>query len=48
MAIALLRFNFNYGDLIHWLGGEYTGAHLDWNATFDIEDSVRLASIPPG
>jgi hypothetical protein len=45
---ALLRFNFNYGDFIRWLGGEYTGAHRDWDATFDIVDSVRLASIPPG
>ena len=35
MAVALLRFNFNYGDFIRWLGGEYTGAHQDWDATFD-------------
>jgi hypothetical protein len=48
MAVALLRFNFNYGDFIRWLGGEYTGAHRDKDATFDIVDSVRLASIPPG
>jgi len=48
MAVALLRFNFNYGNFIRWLGGEYTGAHQDWDARFDIVDSVRLASIPPG
>ena len=26
MAAALLRFNFNYGDFVRWLGGKYTGA----------------------
>ena len=40
MAVALLRFNFEYGDFICWLGGEYTGARWDWNATFDIVNSV--------
>jgi hypothetical protein len=48
MAVALLRFNFNYGDFIRWLGSEYTDAHRDWDTTFDIVDSARLASIPPG
>jgi hypothetical protein len=48
MAVALLRFNFNYGNFICWLSGEYTGAHQDWDARFDIVNSVRLASIPPG
>ena len=47
MAAALLRFNFNYGDFVRWLGGEYTGAQRDWDATFDIVDSVRTSSIPP-
>jgi len=48
MAAALLCFNFNYGDFVCWLGGEYTGAQRDWDATFDIVDSVRTSSIPPG
>jgi hypothetical protein len=48
MAAALLRFNFNYGDFVRWLGGEYTGAQQDWDATFDIVDSVRSSSIPQG
>ena len=27
MAAALLCFNFNYGNFVRWLGGEYTEAH---------------------
>ena len=26
-AAALLRFYFNYGDFVHWLGGKYTNRH---------------------
>ena len=48
MAAALLRFNCNYGDFVRWLGGEYTGAQRDWDATFDIVDSVRTSLVPPG
>ena len=48
MAAALLRFNFNYGDFVRWLGSEYTGAQRDWDATFDIVDSIRTSSVPPG
>lgn len=28
---ALLRFDFEHGDLIRWLGGEYTNRQRDWN-----------------
>jgi len=31
MAAALLRFNFNYSDLIRWLQGPYTHAHCQWD-----------------
>ena len=48
MAAALLCFNFNYGDFVRWLGGEYTGAQRDWDATFDIVDSVQTSLVPPG
>jgi len=48
MAAALLRFNFNYGDFVPWLRGEYTGAQRDWDATFDIVDSVQTSLVPPG
>jgi len=47
MATALLCFNFNYGDFVRWLGGEYTGAQRG-DATFDIVDSVRTSLVPPG
>jgi hypothetical protein len=30
-SIALLRFDFNYGDFIRWLGGEYTNRQRDWS-----------------
>jgi hypothetical protein len=42
---ALLRFNFVYGDMIRWLGGEYTNRHHDWQQIFnDIES--RATSVP--
>jgi hypothetical protein len=48
---ALLHFNFVYGDLIHWLGGEYTNRHRDWEKVFTTIDSrpARLApaNLPP-
>jgi hypothetical protein len=48
---ALLRFNFVYGDMIRWLGGEYTNRNRDWQQIFtDIESSpVRPAPahVPP-
>jgi hypothetical protein len=31
-AVALLHFDFNYDDLIHWMEGEYTNAHGDWSS----------------
>ena len=32
MGAALLSFDFDYGDLVRWLGGEYTNQHRDWDA----------------
>jgi hypothetical protein len=29
--MALLRFDFDYGDFVRWLGGEYTNRQRDWN-----------------
>jgi hypothetical protein len=48
MGVALLRFNFDHGDLIRWLGGEYTNAFRDWETAFDIVDTVRHHKVPPG
>ena len=32
MGAALLSFDFDYGDLVRWLEGEYTNRGRDWNA----------------
>jgi hypothetical protein len=48
MGVALLCFNFDHGDLIRWLGGEYTNAFCDWETAFDIVDTVRHHKVPPG
>jgi hypothetical protein len=48
MACALLRFDFHHGDLIRWLGGEYTNEFRDWEAVFDAVDIVRDCPPLPG
>jgi hypothetical protein len=48
MGVALLRFNFDHGDLVRWLGGEYTNNFRDWEAAFEVVDSVRQQHVPPG
>ncbi len=44
-ACALLRFHFYYGDLVRWLGGEYTNRHRDWQTTF--QTLVKVCTRPP-
>ena len=41
MAVALICFDFNFGDLICWLEGEYTNAHQDWSAMCNIMNVVH-------
>lgn len=48
LACALLRFDFHHGDLIRWLGGEYTNQSRDWPAVFDALDVVRDCPPLPG
>jgi hypothetical protein len=48
IAVALLRFDFDYGDLVRWLGGEYTNAHRDWADAFQQVGAVRHCKVPPG
>ena len=48
MAAALLRFNFNYGNLIRWLKGPYTYNHRDWTALQDCIKIVENVPPPPG
>jgi hypothetical protein len=47
-AVALLRFDFNYGDLIRWMEGEYTNAHRDWSSVSDTINAVRDILPPEG
>ncbi len=49
-AVALLHFDFHYGDLIRWMGGEYTNAHRDWsaiNATIDAVWDIKPPNSYP-
>ena len=48
MASALVRLHFNYGDLLRWLGGEYTLSHFDRSLFCDVVATVRDVPIPPG
>jgi hypothetical protein len=48
MGAALLSFDFDYGDLVRWLSGEYTNAHRDWDELSGIIDEVRQHQQRPG
>ena len=48
MAAALLRFDFNYGDLLRWLGGPYTNSHRNWDDVFLALEAVSSQEPPPG
>jgi hypothetical protein len=44
-AAALLRFNFDLGDMWKWLGGPYTNAHRNWG---DLHTLIsQISEIPP-
>ncbi|GKY97509.1 hypothetical protein MPSEU_000709100 [Mayamaea pseudoterrestris] len=46
MGAALLRCDFNYGDLLRWLGGEYTQQNQDRSLLRDVITAVRSKGIP--
>ena len=48
MAAALMRFDFNYGDFMRWLGGPYTNSHRNWEDVFLALESVSSTQPPPG
>ena len=48
MGVALLRFDFNYGDLVRWLGREYTNAHRDWSTMSDTLNALEDLDPPEG
>ena len=47
-ASLLLRFDFNYGDSIRYVGGPYTNAHRNWDDTFLHLETVSSITPPPG
>eukprot|EP00980_Cylindrotheca_fusiformis_P020539 scaffold7616_cov169-Cylindrotheca_fusiformis.AAC.1 len=47
-TMALLRFDFDYGDFIRWMGGEYTNRHRDWNAEWQYLLSLPCRDLPSG
>jgi hypothetical protein len=47
MGAALVRFNMNYGDLLRWLGGEYTYQYQDRSLLTDLVETIRSAATPP-
>eukprot|EP00980_Cylindrotheca_fusiformis_P020541 scaffold7617_cov143-Cylindrotheca_fusiformis.AAC.2 len=47
-TMALLRFDFDYGDFIRWMGGEYTNRHRDWNAEWHYLLSLPCRDLPSG
>ena len=46
MCKALLLFHFDFGDLVRWLGGDYTHDHIDHDSTK--EALVALRSVQQG
>lgn len=48
MGAALLSFDFDYGDLVRWLGGEYTNDQRDWNALQRQIDLAMESQQRPG
>lgn len=47
-SVALLRFNFHYGDMVRWMGGEYTNRHQNWSQQWDkLLRSRTKRPLPP-
>jgi hypothetical protein len=44
----LIRFDFDLYDTIHWLEGEYTNSHRDWQQLADTMNAVRSIEPPNG
>jgi hypothetical protein len=48
VGAALMRFDFFYGDVIRFMGGEFTHEHRDFKEAFAIIERVRNMQPPPG
>eukprot|EP00980_Cylindrotheca_fusiformis_P008874 scaffold1899_cov112-Cylindrotheca_fusiformis.AAC.1 len=47
-SAALLRFDFDYGDFIRWMGGEYTNQYRDWTREWEIILNTPCRRLPAG
>ena len=48
MGAALLSFDFDYGDLVRWLEGEYTNQTRDWDALCEHMAAAMAQQQKPG
>ena len=48
MSAALIRFHFNTGDLLRWLGGDYTHSYMDFDALEVALEPLRHRQPRPG
>jgi len=48
MGAALLSFDFDYGDLVRWLEGEYTNQTRDWDALREHMAAATAQQQKPG
>eukprot|EP00980_Cylindrotheca_fusiformis_P017027 scaffold5212_cov116-Cylindrotheca_fusiformis.AAC.1 len=47
-SAALLRFDFDYGDFVRWMGGEYTNQSRDWNSEWKHILNLPCRQLPAG
>ena len=48
MSTALIRFHFNTGALLRWLGGDYTHSYMDFDALEAALEPLRHRQPRPG
>jgi hypothetical protein len=45
---TFILFNCQYGDLVRWLGGDYTNAHRDWSSVTQIGNKAAANEVQYG
>jgi hypothetical protein len=48
MGAAFILFKCQYGDLVRWLGGEYTNAHRNWGLVAQVCNTASSHNVQPG
>ena len=48
LGMALISFNFIHGDVVRWMGNEYTNAHRDWDRLDSVVAEARQHPPLPG